>query len=64
MRRWQACVIKEWWRGRRMEIVWFASISSGYKSASSIRGMCSVRAKVFIPRAIAVCITSSRLSFA
>ena len=38
--------------------------SSGYRSASELRGMCSVRANVFIPRAIAVWIISSRESFA
>jgi hypothetical protein len=35
--------------------------SPGYKSLSESRGMCSVKAKVFIPREMAVLIISSRL---
>jgi hypothetical protein len=38
--------------------------SSGYKSSSESRGICSVKAKVFIPREIAVAIISSRASCA
>lgn len=38
--------------------------SSGYRSSSDVRGMCSVRAKVCMPLEIAVWITSSKVSFA
>lgn len=38
--------------------------SSGYKSSSVSRGMCSVTAKVCIPHETAVWIMSSRASFA
>jgi hypothetical protein len=40
------------------------STSSGYKSLSEFRGMCSVRPKVENPLAMAVWITSSRVSTA
>ncbi len=45
----------------RSIIVGMRRTSSGYKSLSESRGMCSVKAKVFIPREMAVSIISSSL---
>ena len=72
-----ASIINRSWRGRRgasdfyeIRLVLFLSkrmgenTSSGYLSSSESRGMCSVNAKVCIPRAIAVSMISSKLSFA
>lgn len=47
-----------------MEIWVGIGASSGYRSKSESRGICSVRPKVFMPRAMAVWIISSRLSTA